>query len=234
MINLIDTPDRKLELINAEVGRVIQVGTDWTKLRIGFRATWTDVPVNPGICPFYVGVMSNPSASMANGPLKSATSHFVGVWNSTTGLTRNAGPPVHYTGLSFFTGFKVGSTWTGGSGSALRLLSDGRRGAHIVDITKATNYSIDLMGPHPSNPIANPGTDITYEVLLGAMEAGNAINSCATFLNSFAGTGAYVSTGNTQSGINEGTNGPLNAVCVSWGRSYPSCRISEIVWSKLA
>lgn len=233
------TEDRRLVLQNSQVARVINIGTSWSTLRIGVRWSMDDTGFSIGGTPrLYMGMMSGPTAGMANGPLTDLTSHFVGFVSTTGIMTRTAGPYYSVTDTSSSSSNiyakKVGSTLTLGSGtgiaiSGVQAAPSSKRSAFIVEIVKgAPNFTINICRPNaaPVNDIA------TSNVLKQAMEA-TLMTDAATILATATG-GTYGGTPTGTVAVSEGTNGYLDAICVAWDRSSPALHISDIMWAKKA
>lgn len=229
------TPDRRLVLSNSQVARVLSIGTSWNVLRIGLRLAFDDLGVTPQSVPrLFVGVLANPSAGLANGPLNAATSHFVGLITAYVAWTRVAGPPVAYT-YGTFGGYgkKVGATITAVGGTSNTMYFSGtpatRRPGLIVQITKGSpNFTVEL--------VMNSST-LVHDVplagnLVTAIEAGT-LAQADTALEAASG-GAYNSALSGAVAVNEAVDGFLNAVCVAWNTVDPVCRISEILWRKIS
>jgi hypothetical protein len=232
-----ETDDRRLVLANAQAARVINIGTSWTQIRIGVRFafddTGADILTNPG---FWLGMLASPSASMANGPLTAATSHFVGFLSTQATWTRENAPNTTYRLTSSAGGTsvkRVGNTTTasaagGGKNTTwVSAVPASRRNVHGVEITKgAPNFNIRLL-----SAVSAPVTDITSAQFLTAMGQ-TTIAQAATYLQSLGSS--YTSTDNDNIAVSEATDGFLNAICVAWNRTPNSVHISDIAWIKVA
>jgi hypothetical protein len=225
--------DRRLELGNAQAARVIDIGTSWTRLRVGCRIAFDDSGANiTGTPRLYLGVMASPSVGMANGPLGATTSHFVGLIFGNATLTRNAGPPAYYSGITGATnimGKKVGAAISFAAANVTMNLSAApatNRCVMIAEITKgAPNFTLQAL----SNS-ATAVNDITLARFLSAMEI-DTMAGVEAYLDQFAAHG-LVAPGSLA--VSEGVDGFLNAVCVAWDRSTPLVHISDMMYAKMA
>jgi len=230
--------DKRLVLGNAQVARVLNVGT-WTTLRIGVRFCFDDfggiVYGPPRLC---IGLLSSPSGT--NGPLGETTSHFVGFRTAANFLRTTTAGIVYYAittnGVEFCS--KVGNTVTSLFNSFSNNMS-ATPATNIwpifIELTKAgpgspVNWSMSLI--HWNQTIVN--RHITKAEMLTAMETSNSTTLTAYMDSLISGT-PY--TNNPVTGtisVNEATNGTLDSVCVAWDRTSPLVRISEIMWRKIA
>lgn len=231
----IGTLEKRLVLSNAGWAATLKIGTDWTRLRIGMRVTFDDFGASVSTSPrLWVGVLSNPSSGLANGPLGNSTSHFFG-WRPQVTWQRIAGPPLRYTlgGSDRYRAVtRVGSSETvssfAGANNCISADTSIRHGM-FFDITKGTSkWTIEFLGAG-----ANGVVDLSYSQLVGAMAL-----STLGFVRAYladVGAGSYTGNGNTGStAVNEGTNGPLNSICVAWNHAAPKAYISEILFAKMA
>lgn len=226
--------DRRMVLTNSQAARVINIGT-WTRMRVFIRFALNDFGANiTGTPRLYVGLLSNPSAGLANGPLTATTSHFVGLINALATWTRNAGPPVYY---SFATNTwfakKIGATITTTTGGLsqpfLTTVEANRRAIFGVELTKtdAVTTNVRIMNPGTSSPL-----DVSLVQMRTAIEI-SLLTGAATYLSGVVGTN-YEASANGNVTTNEGVDGVLNAVCVAWDRVNPAIRISDLMWAKMA
>jgi hypothetical protein len=206
-----------LVLGNAAIGAKLARGTDWTRIRIGFRYAVESTGANISGSPrLWVGVMSNPTAGMTNGPLGSATSHFVGVrsydslwWYRTGYYDGTSGNPLYGRGV-----VRVGDvTVEGASGSVatigkVNFVGQERRWWGIAEIRKGSpNFTVGF---------TNNAADTKYDA----------------FIESLLNPGTIGSTGSGVA-VNEAANGPLNAICIAWDRLTPRLHFSEIAFTYL-
>lgn len=229
--------DRHIVLSNSTIARKLEIGTNWNTLRILVRLSFDDFGANlTGTPRFWLGVLSNPSANVANGPLGSTTSHFVGGVTGHTTWTRSTTPTRYYmaNAAAFTMGKKVGGTTTLTNGtlffhfyaqpSSIRTLFG-------VEIIKGSpNYTIHFLDHwyDGSTLVA----DVPLYVMQKCMTASTLNNAISTYLPA-ATYGTYGSLSVTTA-VDEGTDGPLNAICCAWDQVTPVCRISDLLWAKIA
>jgi hypothetical protein len=244
--------DKCLVLSNAQWAAT-GLGTAWTELWIGIRyclehhgAGFASPP------PFFIGVMSNPqndaNGNLSNGWLSAATSHCVGITHANTGtstlLDSATGRIYQFTSSNiFYPVLKVGSSSpvlgsSVGTGGYMGHTTFGaRRFLLVVRLVKGsgTPYSMTINMLKPvtaSSPSSWPvGTNMTLQAFLNVMIE-STLNSAATLASTYESvSGAYIATITASvSGINETTNGPLNAIHVAWGRVTPRLAISDICY----
>jgi len=151
--------------------------------------------------------------------------HFVGVRTQVATWTRAAGPPVNYAINPVQAGKMVGTTWTAfsatnwisGSGIVMADATAGNRFCWFIDITKPTSYTI--AGYHRNVTTAG---DISFATFLAQAEVDAA--SLTNHTTSNSGTVA----------VDEGTNGTLDHVNVSWNRTTPEIEISDLAVVRLS
>lgn len=227
--------DRRLVLANAQAARVIDIGTNWTRIRIGIRGALNDSGASIAGTPrIYIGMLSSPSAGLANGPLTGSTSHFVGLVQGSATLTRNASP-LAYSGVWANGSYakKVGATITAiGGGNVTGWLSANPstyRNIVAAEILKGSpNFTINIIAPNLSTV-----HDVSLANFISAMEV-STITAMGTYLNGIYG-GIYNSSSLSGSlAVSEATNGFLDAVCVAWDKNSPVLNISDVIWAKMA
>lgn len=227
-ISISGVEDRQLVITNDQAARVLDIGTDWDRLWIAMRLHMEDTGANIGGTPrFYAGVMSNPSSGMANGPLGAGTSNFFGIRSTFATWTRQVGPPVSYT-TNFEHAVKVGAAVTESDSVAWRVSADDTiRAVAIVQIVKVAGTTWG------SNMIHLDGAaglvDKTIGDLIAAAELQTENLATASLgVDYLAGTGGDVGVLKT---VDEGANGPMNAIVVAWDQSSP-IHVSEVLWCK--
>lgn len=228
------TEDRRLVLSAAHVARYIDIGNSWTRIRIGTRISIVDPGAGIGGTPkLYIGVLSNPSAGMLNGPLTNNTSHYVGFQSVNSTWTRTVGPPVSFapsSGVAACICKKIGSTTTTNTlntfGSCIPATP--RRMQFMVEITKGSpNFTIACLSP-ASGSLGSDMAD--YNTLKGAMSFEPFAN-LTTYFNGILG-GATATASNTLA-VSE-ADGILNSICVGWSLAAPLVYVSDIFWAKMA
>ncbi len=231
--------DKRLTLANAHWAATLAIGTSWTKLRVGCRVAFDDFGENiTGIPRFYLGLLANPSAGLANGPLNVGCSHFIGMRSNGNPWTRTWGASSHYAwGTNAFYAKKVGATVTTGTGGLSStcyssILPASNRNAMIVEVTKLSAISTQVGVVVHADADANTG-DATSDDLKLAMEAETMASAAAMLLSL---TGQDHSGGSATSTIatDESVDGYWNSICVAWDRSVPLCYISDMFFAKLA
>lgn len=229
--------DGRLVLGNAQVAaKLVPLDNGWTRLRIGVRLSFEDIGSNiTGTPVFWIGAMSNPSSSMANGPLSSTTSNFVGIktnsptWVRTVG---GAGAPILYdwsNGSGWVMIHKsqnstqTGTSNIGGVNKYVSASTSSYRSAIIVDIKKGgSGFTGSML------VIGNTNVpDISLQKMKNAMEQ-SALTSAATEL-----TGSYSTVIDNFVACDE-SSGSLNAICVAWDRFASKVHISDILWTNFA
>lgn len=230
--------DRRMVLNNADAGGYVSAGVaNWTKIRIGVRWALDDTGGNIGGTPrLYLGVHQSPNDGFANGPVGALTSFFLGFINNSATFTRNAGPPVFYSGVSNLTSYgwkNIGGFGTVSGTSAAFTISGApstNRSLFIVEIQRnASNVNVRFCGPQTT--IAPDCADLNILKVAVEMDATNATNLTAV------GQWLQANLGGTWNGNTVGTIGftlaqseVLNAVAVGW-EPGTNLRISDLYYS---
>ena len=225
--------DNRLTLSNSQWAATFSFGTDWTRLRIGWRFCIQDSGANiTGTPKMMIGVLADPLPGMTNGPLGTSTSHFFGVKTSKPTWSRiggsyydiGGGSPLPYQIIT-----RVGSVETVNPVASnfipARQLSSqtDHRIVGIMEITKGSpNFT--LSGWYHASGLF----DMAFYDLYRAME----IDPFSTGYWNALGP-VYSGTGDTLA-VDEATNGYFNSVCVAWNRSSPVVYFSDIAVSKMA
>ena len=228
------TDDGILKLANSQWAGSLNIGTNWSTLRIGWRWAMNDSGANIISTPrLYVGVMSSPASGMTNGPLGSSTSHWVGGYSVAATLTRSTSPTRYSLGMS--AGKKIGGTITDASDFAGYMITadpGNVRVAGLLEITKGSpNFSLRMSTVAGVNGIV----DVSRAALEAAMELSD-FGSVDDSLNTAIGGSStrYTASAAQAIAVDEATNGDLNAICVGWERSSPALEVSEILFAKMA
>lgn len=226
--------DRRLVLGNAQAAAPILIGglqsNNWVRIRLAARLAWDDVGSNPGTVGFWMGVMSNPTADgsgfLSNGPLNAPTSHFLGLRIGAP-LNRYVGPPAAYifpstASYNLIFASRVGTTNTlqtaapvsgGSSGLRFSATPATHRQVFMLELTKgATTTSWKGRISHPCHKDVS---DIALANFNAALEPSD-LEAASTVLSPVN----MAQTVTTLSGltVDEGTNGPLNAIVIGWDR----------------
>lgn len=232
--------DKRAILSNSGIARRISIGSNWTTIRIGYRVAYTDCGYDADGHIQYVGMMSNPSATLTNGPQGNVTSHFVGLrWDPSHPWARISSPAQHYGGASVvFQGCKrIGSidALSASAGSFRKSAVITNRFIEIIEITKGSpSYSIHSVGVNNGSGKTAGVIDIPdKQTLISAMENPNDMTYVYQQLNSELGTVDGYTSHLLTVAANE-SDGELNAVCITWNRTLFPLILSECFWNKLA
>lgn len=210
--------DKRIVLSNSQFARLLPIST-WSKLRIGVRWHMRNNGANLGTGPrLAVGLCRNTTNLFGD----STTDHFVG-W-VTDGSWAFFTPPNQYTTLGGKPATRIGSTLTlgtvfaaGNNIPADAAGSSNDRKIFFVDITKGSpNFTIALFA------WSSGAIDVTNNQFLIQMEAAtpSLTNHAAVASQTIA--------------VNEGTNGTLNAVNLSWSQSTPEVEICDLAIARLS
>lgn len=230
----VDGLDKKLVLNNSQWAATMNIGTDWTRLRIGWRWALTDSGANiTGASPgFMIGTMSSPASGMTNGPLGNSCSHFFGI------IQRAANPTVTRQTTGFLrygawvpaSAKKIGSTLTEGTG--LNSLQIGYqpgtiRTAHIIEITKGSpNFTIQQV-------TMSSTTGVNDMSLAGLEAAMNSATMAGAEIELDNVNAAYTLSSAVTQAVSE-SDGAFNAVVVGWTKTTNDMEFSEVLFAKMA
>jgi len=214
----------------------MDIGTNWQQLRIAVRVALDDTGANiTGTPLFYIGVLSSPSANVANGPLSATTSHFVGLRSSAATWTRVATPIVYYQVSSPFQAIKRVNTTntTAAITGTFNIPSVGSncRWPILVQITKGNpNYTIQVS--YPNGTVT--ALDITKIGFDGYLD-GTGTTQMEAYIEGIQGFNAnrMITSSAVTVAVDEGTNGGLNAICLAWDKTAVM-RISDVRFRKRA
>lgn len=209
--------DGRFVLNNSSVGRVLAIGNNWSRLRIGIRMTCDDTGSALGSTPrFYLGAMSNPASDMSNGPLSSSCSHFVGMVTNGPTWTRYTSPTRYNPGGVYSAAKKIGSTLTtAGSSNDSNIVTGVMLGCMVELVKGSPNFTIWRCPSYKFS--ANTNSE-----LITAMQTNN-FTTAASNLTTVVATSTAIA-------VDEATNGNLNAIVVAWDKTNP-LRFSECYWS---
>lgn len=229
--------DGQLVIGNAQIAASLSpLGSNWNRIRIGLRLSFEDTGTNiTGTPRFYIGMLSNPSSSMENGPLTIQTSNFVGYYSNSATWTRtagtNAGAYLYNTGTNTGWAFiqrsnnsnVLGTSNHGGTTQYVSSDTGSCRTVIICELIRSANgFSGSFVFPNstklPDVPLTN---------FLGAMEIPT-ITACAAYL-----TSSYSQDVTPKIIANE-SSGSLNAICVAWDRLIGKVHISDIAWTNFS
>jgi len=223
------------------------LGSSWKRIFIGIRYCVEDIGTNLNSgTGFFIGVMSNPTTdsngNLNNGYLSATPGHMAGVYNHYTSgnITRYADA----TRVSYFqTGrgiVRVGASSSLSSSFVATPMMGSipfgtKRFAMIVELTKsvvASTYTLFIYAAFPTSntsPSAWPPGNLTLQQFVNAMLTGS-YTSARDLLNVYEGSSTYTSTNYQSVPVNEGANGPLNSIHITWGRTSPRLAISDVCY----
>lgn len=196
--------------------------SSWTKMRVAARLCIRDQGVNlTGTPRLALGLCSGSTNTFG----AATTTHFVGVVTNNATLTRNAGPPVYYSGLNLAACKRVGSTLTtnasainGGGSFMFAQPADGYRTLFFVDIEKGSpNYTMNAFYRNSST-----GADVSADDFLYYAQ-----------LDTPSLTGYNFGTARTVA-VDEGADGTLDHVNPAWSMASPQIEISDLAIVKLS
>lgn len=222
--------DKKIQLGNEEVGRALNFGVNWTKLRIAVRLC-INGKANIGTGSFadppqLVAGVSQGTAAMFRS--QTTTDFFGGVVMTaafTSGVytfTQDT-PPYYSTGVGINAiRRQTASNSTSSNGATAGLIVNGTAGGSnrsmlLWDITKGSaSYSCQIWGPSSAT---NAKTDLSKNAFTAAFSneaTPTNMTSLGTASVSFTPTGLY------------------DSVCLSWNRWAPTVEISDLTVIRFA
>jgi hypothetical protein len=208
--------DQRASLGNDQIIRQIQTSS-WNKIRVGMRMCVTVQSAITGTPKLYIGVCNNSNAAGNNGAGSRIVNHFVGALSTTASWSFSAGSPGFYT-VSFTSVRRITATdTTSGSGSILMTADPTTARCFVavdIDKTNPAAVKIDMVGPTNSvtgTPDISLATFITQLKSDAVILDGYIKNSLTTTLT-----------------INEGTNGVLNSVNISWMKTLERLEFSDV------
>ena len=217
--------DNRVRLINSNFARLwsTDVGTSWTKIRIGCRISIEDSGANLASTPrFYFGVCSGTS----NIVMDSTTTHWVGLRTIDPSWVRVAGPPAYYrmddaTSAPTFSK-RVSATFTDstqqGNDVYVYDCTTSNRSVIFLDITKGSpNFTLLMF-----NRQTTTASDVDSATYLAQLAL-----SSPTIIYHAAGLARTIAT-------DEGANGSFTAVNIGWDRTSPAIELSDVAVVKLA
>lgn len=224
--------DKRARLSNSNFARLWSndLGTNWTKIRVGGRISIDDTGTTITSTPVLaIGICSGTS----NIFMDATTTHWAGVvsnganWpnasaNANTGFYEIGGNWPFSVTSGFYVAKRIGSTTTVGS----QMTGDFQ--FIMANTVKATAFMLDITKGSPN---------FTY-ALLWADQTGTAHVTSDTLLAQLPLASPSISshgyTGNFTQAIDEATNGYFNAVNISWDRTSPAIEISDIAVVRLS
>jgi hypothetical protein len=208
--------DQRASLGNDQIIRQIQTGS-WNKIRVGMRMCVTVQSAISGTPKLYIGVSNNSNAAGNNGAGSRVVNHFVGALSTTASWAFTPTSPGYYT-VAFTSVRRITATdTTSGSGTILVTADPTSARCFVavdIDKTNSAAVSIDMIGP--SNSVSGI-PDISLPTFISQLKTDAVIldgyikNSLTTTLS-----------------INEGTNGALNSVNISWMKTLERLEFSDV------
>lgn len=231
--------DKRLTLGNAQWAAKLDIGTNWTKLRVGMRFAFSDLSVNVfGSPQLFLGVMAQPASSLTNGPLSDSCNHFLGYRSADASWTRVNGASDYYTGTTNnAVTKKVLSTITTGQATSVNYhfsyKETANRNIMMVEVEKIDSTNTDVTHAVPTSIVADTG-DFTAEEHATAMEH-ETLTGAANYLGALASDGDVGGELATKRMTTDETaDGEWNSIVVAWNRTNPLLYISEMFFVKLA
>jgi hypothetical protein len=179
-----------------------------------------------------MGVLSAPSAGVANGPLSATTSHFVGIRTRAATWARATSPIVYYNVSLLFEAFKrVGNTNTttaiNATGSFVAVPAS-YRWPLVMEITKGSpNYTVGLAFWNQSGTAVDYSEDLMWQ----AMEP-ETLTQSEAFLDGVKGINKYIVQSVTIAA--DESDGALDSICFGWDKATPVMRLSEAYFKVIA
>jgi hypothetical protein len=209
--------ENAIQMVNSQFARTLNFGTSWTTMRVGVRMHMSNTGGGLTAAKFAIGFCSGTSNLFGD----ATTTHFVGAYTTGTWAFQTT----FYNATSFAAAKRVGSTLTTGAvlfangafpcGAAS---STADRAAIFVDITKGSpNYSINLFVANNAVP-----ADMSVASFLSTMEVASPV------------LGTYTYTSAQTVAVNEGTDGTLDSINISWDHSTPFIEICDVAVARIA
>ena len=207
--------DKRLSLTDEQAGRVLNIGTSWTQIRIGVR--WSvDTAASSLTIPFFYVGMTSGTGSL---PGDLTTDHFLGAGvPSTLALTNSHANGLYSgSGTTNFPRWHIqngvatsSTTGTGGAASFVGFRSSVGWGMCMLDITKNSSTSFQVKGQRWFTL-----TSCTAAMFQTAMATG------ADTSNLRIGCDHAVT-------VDETTYGALDTFALSWGHETVAMEISDV------
>lgn len=199
--------DKYLTLANEEYARVLEIGNNWTSLRLGVMLAFTPDGTNNILnCTLALGVCSGLSGTFGG-----STSNWAGALINNSTLTYNAGPPPYF-GAGHAVATKIATTINASGAPTYNQTtttgSPQRRALLYAQLIKGSpQYTVDALAVQSVSPAAI-ALDYAYDRFIYGMEQAAATVS----LNGY-------SLGRTTTTLNfsEGP-GPLDTFNLFWNK----------------
>jgi hypothetical protein len=199
--------DKYLTLANEEYARVLDIGNNWTSLRVGVMLAFTPDGTNNLLsCTFALGVCSGLSATFGG-----STSNFIGALVNNTTITYAAGPPPYFavpTAIATKVNTTISATGATNRNHTTNTGSPQRRALLYVQLTKGSpNYTVDVIGIQTASALAIQ-LDYSYDRFIYGMEQ----PPSSVTLNGYALLYGTAATAFSESA------GPLNTFNLFWNK----------------
>lgn len=208
--------DQRASLGNDQIIRQL-VTTSWNKIRIAARVCATTQSAITSTPRLYIGVCNNSNAAGNNGAGSRVTNHFVGAVSNAATWNFSAGSPGSYS-LTFASVKRIGTTnTTAGSSNGLITADPTAFRCFIavdIDKTNSSAVSVDLI-------TSNNGATGVYDVSLADFIT--QLKSDTVILTSYVKSSLT-----TTMTVNEGANGTLNSLNISWMKTLERLEFSDV------
>lgn len=227
-----DEEDKRLVLTNGQVARTFDYGSSWIWLRVGVFLSYVDTGGDLGSATnLFIGLLSNPTLNLSNGPATSTCSHFVGVYAIGSG-TRYTSPIVHQGISGIRCCKKIGSTLTSVSVPNNTIVIPATSGnvrtvAYLDFVKSGGGLSIGVVYCTNGMGLQNIPTD-EFINLMGIRENYNISN----YLINLYGGYFYSSSPYKYTTLDEATYGYLNSIVISWPYNT-GLHISHVIVRKI-
>lgn len=227
--------DKRITLSLSQYAAVMDIGSSWTRLRLGCRMALSDSGANiTGTPRFYFGLLASPSSGMVNGPLNASAGHFIGYHGSSATWTRTSGGSSYYnTQTNSCVGTKVGTTFVSGAPSSINqyhsLKPATNRNVWLIEFEKLSSVLTRITLITVNNNTNDTG-DASEEELRNAMEY-DTMSGAEDYLDAVVGQVHAQGSSSASIATDEALNGAWNAVCLGWGKTTPVMHISDILYA---
>lgn len=208
--------DQRASLGNDQIIRQIQTSS-WNKIRVAMRMCVTVQSALTSTPKFYLGVCNNSNAAGNNGAGSRITNHFVGALSTTATWNFATGSPGAYT-VDFTSVRRIGATnTTSGTGNILITADPTAFRCFVavdIDKTNPSAVAVDVIG-------SNNGSTGVYDVSL--TDFISQLKSDTVILSNYIKRSLT-----TTMTINEGTNGALNSVNITWMKTLERLEFSDV------
>lgn len=221
------TEDKRLVLSNDQAGRIMDIGTDWLTIRIGFRFAFNPAGSTAAISgspQHVIGLTSGTDAMYGD----ESCQHFLGVVSNASSLNYQAGSGNPYylsSGAGWAARKRVGTTNTDVA-MAKTYYQTGNvasiRNLVLVEIVKGSpDYTVSL---YSANAATAAQADVSLATLQAALESAT-IGGIS--LSNYTSESEVIP-------VDEGADGPLNGVYFHWNRTTPTLEGSDVGYSRIA